>query len=613
MLFFSGSRAATRLLLFACCLAVLIVGCGSSQDGFVVTDNNGSNLFNLTVGADPAALARGDIRAQIGVDAVQFRVTVFDIFTNQVGQKTISRTGRAVFALPNAVYLVRVEGLDAGNNVVGYFDRVVFGEADFTYLIPGLQMTTTPPPPDTQGTQNAPPFFIFTSTPTTNEGGTAFNVTARVYDGVGTPSTSVTTGVSLVSNGVAFAAAPPNQDTDASGIVTFTGLTYPTTASGTATLTVNATGVDAANSGNITVTAAPVVFGFTPGLGSPFPAGNVPRSLAVGDFDGSNGPDLAVANQVGNNVTLLLNDGTGRFTHGTGSPFAVGTNPFSVGAGDFDGINGLDLAVAGRFNGDVTVLLNDGTGGFTPGAGSPFAAGSDATALAVGDFDGVNGPDLAVVNTNINRVRVLLNDGTGGFSAGVGSPFTVGTTPNFVAVGDLDGANGLDLVVVNSASNNVTVLLNDGAGSFSPSAGGPLAVGTGPTSVGVGDFDGLNGLDLAVTNFIGGDVTLLLNDGAGGFTPGTGSPFTVGDRPTAVGFGDFDGANGLDLAVANGLSNDVTVLLNDGSGGFTPGTGSPFGVGLGPNSIGVADFDGVRGLDLALSEVTGNVTVLLHD
>ena len=69
--------------------------------------------------------------------------------------------------------------------------------------------------------------------------------------------------------------------------------------------------------------------------------GNSPYSVAIGDLDGINGPDLAVAS--GNSVSVLLNNGDGTFAADV--TYGAGERPNSVAIGDLDGVNGPDLAV----------------------------------------------------------------------------------------------------------------------------------------------------------------------------------------------------------------------------------------------------------------------------
>ena len=158
---------------------------------------------------------------------------------------------------------------------------------------------------------------------------------------------------------------------------------------------------------NQCVVAPPVVSVLPPQFdaATSFAAGTQPFSVAVGDFNGDNKPDLAVANAGSNNVSVLLGNGLGGF--GAATNFAAGTNPQSVGVGDFNGDNKPDLAVANAGSNNVSVLLGNGMGGF--GAATNFAAGTGPISVAVGDFNGDNKPDLAVANPNSNNVSVLRN------------------------------------------------------------------------------------------------------------------------------------------------------------------------------------------------------------
>src|SRR5207253_1600962 len=71
------------------------------------------------------------------------------------------------------------------------------------------------------------------------------------------------------------------------------------------------------------------------GTATNFTAGAFPESVAVGDFNGDGKPDLAVANESGNTVSIFL--GTGPGTFGPATTLAVGINPAFVAIGDFNG------------------------------------------------------------------------------------------------------------------------------------------------------------------------------------------------------------------------------------------------------------------------------------
>ena len=237
-----------------------------------------------------------------------------------------------------------------------------------------------------------------------------------------------------------------------------------------------------------------------------------------------------------------------------------------------------------------------------------FGAGSGVRSVAVGDFNGDGKQDLATANSNLGNVSVLLGNGAGSFSAATN--FAVGgTSPQSVAVGDFNGDGKEDLAVANQGSNNVSVVLGDGTGGFSAPAN--FGVGSNPISVAVGDFNGDGKQDLAVANQgvnQGTDtVSVLLGNGAGGFSAATN--FAVGTFPFSVAVGDFNGDGNQDLAVSNNASS-VSVLLGDGAGGFSVATG--FHVGISPTSVVVGDFNGDGNQDFATANQNSlNVSVLL--
>ncbi|MHC4697141.1 MAG: FG-GAP repeat domain-containing protein, partial [Planctomycetota bacterium] len=87
-----------------------------------------------------------------------------------------------------------------------------------------------------------------------------------------------------------------------------------------------------------------------------YAAGDAPRSVAIGDLDGDQVPDLAVANHASDNVSVLLGLGDGTFAAAV--HYAGGDRPSSVAIGDLDGDQMPDLAVASSGGGNVSVLLN---------------------------------------------------------------------------------------------------------------------------------------------------------------------------------------------------------------------------------------------------------------
>jgi VCBS repeat-containing protein len=128
--------------------------------------------------------------------------------------------------------------------------------------------------------------------------------------------------------------------------------------------------------------------------------------------------------------------------------------------------------------------------------------------------------------------------------------------------------------------------------------------------VAVGDFSGDQDLDLAVANGFSGTVSVLLGGSGASFTRQM-PDLTIGGTPWSVAVGDFNGDGDQDLAVANQLSNNVSVLLGSAGGSFSRQT-PDLAVGLGPTSVAVGDFNGDNDPDLAVAnQFSGTVSVLL--
>jgi hypothetical protein len=178
--------------------------------------------------------------------------------------------------------------------------------------------------------------------------------------------------------------------------------------------------------------------------------------------------------------------------------------------------------------------------------------------VAVGDFNGDGKRDLAVANLDSNNVSVLIGNGNGTFQGAVN--YGAGTYPASVAVGDFDGDGKPDVAVANYGGGNVSVLLNDGDGTFDAHPAVNYGVGMRPYSVAVGDFNGDAKSDLAVANYDSDNVSVLIGNGNGTFQGAVN--YGVGCSPRSVAAGDLNGDAKPDLAVANYCSGDVTVLLN---------------------------------------------------
>ncbi|TCK18190.1 VCBS repeat protein [Thiogranum longum] len=355
-------------------------------------------------------------------------------------------------------------------------------------------------------------------------------------------------------------------------------------------------------------------------------AGGGPEFIAEGQLNADGNIDLVSVNANGGTISVLLGDGTGGFSRVN---YTVGTQPRTVSIGDLDGDTDNDLVVTNTDTpgtGSITVFLNDGAGAFTEATGSPIdiealaGAGAEPSAAVIAQLNSGTDAfaDIAIANDVTNNVQILLGVGDGTFTTG--ATIAVGLKPISIAAGSVDTTTDAltDIVVANLDGNSVNVLLGDGTGAFTDATGSPFAAGNKPFSVQIGSIDtGVDSFpDIALVNHADPEQTVRVFKGAGDgtftsmFTSGA-----LGGRPHSVDVADLDGDADADLLVASdstGVSpkSAVFVLLGDGSGAFS--TAAEYPVSGAPNSVVSADLDGVNQVDLAVANGnTSRVDVLL--
>jgi hypothetical protein len=309
--------------------------------------------------------------------------------------------------------------------------------------------------------------------------------------------------------------------------------------------------------------------------------GEQARSVAIGDVDADGDPDLVVGLQSGTSqLAVLTNDGDGVFSSPAPVASLLGV-PTQMLLAHLDTDTDLDLAVV--LGSDAAVLVLPGTAGAGFGAatihgiptGSPVDGG-----VAAGDMDGDGDVDL--VSTFIYATgapRVLLNDGDGAFALAPSFQPTLNNSTPAVAVGDLDGQDGLDIAEVGNGS--VRVSLNDGAGSFGPTLTyAPNVLTSSVTRMTVADVDMDGAPDVVVTGSSASQVGILFNDGAGAFAPGV--AHATGSFTADVAVADLDGDGLPDVVTANRNAGSVSVLMNRGATAAPVTASGATGYALGP-------------------------------
>jgi len=244
------------------------------------------------------------------------------------------------------------------------------------------------------------------------------------------------------------------------------------------------------------------------------PPVDYPGFVAVGDFNGDGILDLLAVSYDNpcKCISVLFGNGDGTFQNAviTQPLFAVQT----VGVGDFNGDGKLDVVTSGQFGFGTTVniLLGNGDGTFTVGAS--YTGDISPASIAVADFNGDRKLDFAVANSDGVGIGVFLGNGDGTFQPGVNYATAF---PEWVTAARLDGSQ-VDLIAANFFGG-ATVFAGNGDGTFQ--AGAFYPEGMEAEYVAVGDFNGDRKPDLVIADSNTRHVSVLLNTGVVSFSPTT--------------------------------------------------------------------------------------------
>jgi hypothetical protein len=296
-------------------------------------------------------------------------------------------------------------------------------------------------------------------------------------------------------------------------------------------------------------------------LQSTYPTGSssTPNSVSVVDVNSDSKPDIIVANQGADNIGVLLNSGNGTFlSQKTYSP-GSSSFPACVSVVDVNSDNKSDIIEVNYDGNDVHVFLNSHNGTFS--SQTNYSTGSDShpQAVLVVDVNSDNKPDIIVANSGTGNVGVLFNCGNGTFLSQQTYSTGSSSTPFSVAVVDVNSDNKPDIIVANKGANNVVVLLNSGNGTFFLQSTYSTGSSSTPNSVAVVDVNSDSKPDIIVANLGANNVGVLLNSGNGTFL--SQKTYPTGSHPWFVSVVDVNSDTKPDIIVTNYGADNIGVLL----------------------------------------------------
>jgi hypothetical protein len=396
------------------------------------------------------------------------------------------------------------------------------------------------------------------------------------------------------------------------------------------------------------------------------PDSSTPVCVVVNDFNNDNIQDIAVANSNGSSIGILLGYYDGSFSNVTTYSTGDNSHPRSIATGDINKDSWMDIVVVYTYSQTVGIFFGYGNGTFSPqktysmGNSSSFSSialakinsdtildiivtdygngdcyvgilyglidgnfaalqtystgsSSNPVSVAIHDFNNDSRVDLAVANSNIDTVGIMLQGTITPF--GAQTTFSTGdnSQPTSVAIGDFDNDDKLDLAISNSGTNNIGILLGYGNGSFADQITYSTGDYSRPTSIVVSDFNNDTQLDFAVTNSDSNNIGIYFGYGNGTFRMVATYSTGQSSVPSSIAVADLNKDHHLDFVVTNWGTNNFLVFFGLDNENFSNPIAYPLGYGARPNFVAINDFNNDTWLDIVVvNNGTNDVDIFLQ-
>lgn len=284
------------------------------------------------------------------------------------------------------------------------------------------------------------------------------------------------------------------------------------------------------------------------------------NGIAIGDVNKDNYLDIIVVNRHGSNVGVFLGHGDGNFSDQITFSTGNGSSPAGLALHDLNHDHILDLVVTDHVNGFLLVFFGKGNGTFTKVA--TLATGNDSGPylVIVDDLNNDGHFDIIVGSGDGNHIDVFLGHGTDTFSEQ--KTYILEGGPYSLVAYDFDTDGILDIATANYDGNSTSVIFGNGDGTFSRRKTFSTGDGSLPYSIAMADFDGDDKLDLIVPNSGTDNMGILLGYGKGRFRSQETYSTGKDSSPRELAVGDFNGDNKMDFVSANYNQNTVGIFLN---------------------------------------------------
>jgi hypothetical protein len=364
---------------------------------------------------------------------------------------------------------------------------------------------------------------------------------------------------------------------------------------------------------------------------SNFATGKYPIGCAISDLNGDGKPDLTVPDFTTNSISVLrntTNNGIISF-----SPYINDTTgglynpPNSIFSSDLDGDGKQDIIVAhylynSEYNSGFSVFRNiSTTDSINLDTVTNYLEGYETSPFGISayDIDGDGKPDLIIPNSAIENISIFRNTSTVGkisFANSVNVNGLAGVMSG-ITIADFNGDGKLDMAVSDENSGFIYVYKNTSTpGNISFAPLDTLTSGFSPFGIISGDIDGDGKPDLIVSNRGNDDVVIFRNTSTlDSISFNTNIRYVIyNDTCGGLAINDLDGDGKLDLILANSGNGEIYLYKNNSSIGaisFLPPV--HINLGYGPVGVYLGDIDGDGKVDIVESAANSNIVTILRN
>lgn len=334
----------------------------------------------------------------------------------------------------------------------------------------------------------------------------------------------------------------------------------------------------------------------------PYDMGNWAKDIIGGDLNGDGVPEVVVAKGNSDGLSIYNNALSNIYNA------SVTYGPNSLAIADFDGDGKTDIAVACDRSSNVVILRNASTGSGLSFTKQSINLSSPISKLAVRDIDGDGKPDICGINSITNSLSILRNTYTTGSLTFITSDFTTGAGPVHIQVGDLDGDDKPDIAVSNATGKTLSIFRNaSSSGNISLDAKIDYPANGTPTALAIGDLDGDTKPEIALGDANNSIVQVFKNNSTSSAIDFIPINVTTNLIASSILINDFNGDGKNDVAITSINANAIQVLRNISNEpeitSFTPTEGIP------PTTVTITgrNFKNITDVNIGYKTVTSYV------